>query len=191
MMPFKLEVIIMNDSNLSRLAPWNWFKHESDKPQQGNRSSSLTPFSRFHDEMDRLLNDTFKTFTVPRLFDEHNADFWKNTDVIFRPKVDISESPEQYSISVELPGVEKKDLKLSVEGNYLTIQGEKRSEETRKNDNYHTIERRYGHFQRVLNLPDDVKADSVSATFKNGVLHISIGRDKSKSTSDQREIPIS
>lgn len=182
----------MNDSNLSRLAPWNWFKHENDRPQQGvSRSTSPSSFSRFHDEIDRLLNDTFKTFTVPSLFDEHKMDFWKNTDLIFRPKVDISESAESYMISVELPGVEQKDLKVSVQNDHLVIHGEKRSEETREAESYHTIERRYGHFQRVLNLPEDAKSNSISAEFKNGVLKITIGRDKSKTTSHQRNIPIS
>jgi HSP20 family protein len=104
------------------------------------------------------------------------------------PKLDISKEDHQYSINVEIPGVEEKDMRIEVKGNELTISGEKRyTYETQDKDgspaNYYS-ERSYGSFTRAVTLPEDVDANAIAANYKNGVLTLLLPRrepEKSKS----------
>ncbi|MBI5019808.1 MAG: Hsp20/alpha crystallin family protein [Ignavibacteriales bacterium] len=90
------------------------------------------------------------------------------------PVVDIIERENEYNIKVELPGVEKKDVKITVQDDVLTIKGEKRQENERKGDNYHHVERSYGIFQRSFPLPTSVQGEKIDASFENGVLSLTI-----------------
>jgi HSP20 family protein len=87
--------------------------------------------------------------------------------------VDIAEEDDQYLVKVELPGVSKDDVKITMEGNLLTISGEKKGQkETKKN--YHALERSYGSFSRSFTLPTTVQGDKVAAEYKDGVLTINL-----------------
>lgn len=101
----------------------------------------------------------------------------------------IAADDKAYTIGVEVPGVEEKDLKLELSGDTLTISGEKRHEAEEKEKNYYRMERSYGSFQRVLTLPEDADRDGVSATFKNGVLTIEIPR-LAAATADVKRIEV-
>jgi len=90
------------------------------------------------------------------------------------PAVDIAEHENEYVVNVELPGVNKDDVKITLESNILTIRGEKKEEKEAKKENYHRIERSYGAFQRSFNLPTTVKSDKIDAVYNNGVLSISL-----------------
>jgi HSP20 family protein len=90
------------------------------------------------------------------------------------PAVDIAEQENDYVVKMELPGVNKDDVKISLESNILTIKGEKKQEKEEKNKNLHRIERSYGSFQRSFTLPTTVKSDRIDAFFKDGVLSISL-----------------
>lgn len=90
------------------------------------------------------------------------------------PMVDIIERENEFSIKVELPGVDKKDVKITVQNNVLTIKGEKRQENEIKGENYQHLERSYGVFQRSFTLPTSVHSEKIDASYNNGVLSVTI-----------------
>jgi HSP20 family protein len=90
------------------------------------------------------------------------------------PNIEISETDKAIEISAEMPGLERKDVEISIEDDALTIRGEKRVEEDQKDKNVQHSERTYGVFLRVLQLPPGIDPSSVQATMSNGVLKITI-----------------
>jgi len=88
--------------------------------------------------------------------------------------VDISETKDNFVVKAELPGLEAKDVNVSISGDILTIKGEKKAEEEEKDEHYHRIERYSGSFQRVFQLPIGVKGDKIEATFDKGVLKVTL-----------------
>lgn len=94
-----------------------------------------------------------------------------------------------HSITVEVPGVDEKDVKVEVADNTMIIKGEKKQEKEEKDKNYYRVERSYGSFQRVLSLPEDASQDDIKATFKNGILTIKMPR-KSLPKSKVRQIEV-
>ena len=132
---------------MAKLIPWR----ESAK--------SLEAFRR---EMDRLFDKFFEMMP----FSEQE----------FVPSVDISETDNEIIVQAEIPGIDPKDLDISLNGRLLTIKGEKKSEHEEKKENYHKIERKYGAFSRTLELPADVDPDKVEAKYKDGVLKITLSK---------------
>ena len=94
------------------------------------------------------------------------------------PRVDIEERADKFAIAVELPGVSKEDVKITLESNILTIKGEKRQEKEQKGRNYHRLERSYGSFQRSFTLPMTVRNDRIDASFQDGVLSIALPKSE-------------
>jgi HSP20 family protein len=92
------------------------------------------------------------------------------------PLVDISEDDKEYLIKAELPEVKKEDVKVTAEEGTLTITGERKFEKEDKGKKYHRVERSYGSFVRNFSLPDDATPTKVSATFKDGVLSVHLGK---------------
>ena len=92
----------------------------------------------------------------------------------WNPSVDIAETNEEIVVKAELPGMTKEDVNISITDNILTLKGEKKQEKEVKEENYHRIERSYGSFQRSFTLPVKIQHEKVKATFKDGVLNISI-----------------
>lgn len=90
------------------------------------------------------------------------------------PAVDIAEHDNEYIVKMELAGVTKDDVKISLESNILTIKGEKKQEKEEKSKNFHRVERSYGSFQRSFTLPTTVKSDKIDAVFKDGVLTVTL-----------------
>jgi HSP20 family protein len=111
------------------------------------------------------------------------------------PRVDVTETDRVVKFTVELPGVEEKDIDVSLVGDRLTIKGEKRSEHEDKDEHngeiVHRIERSYGSFQRTMMVPYEVDPDQVSAEFKDGVLRISLPKpEHMQSRTQPRRIEI-
>ncbi len=92
----------------------------------------------------------------------------------FSPRVDISETDTEVRVVAELPGLDEKDITLTIEDNAVVLSGEKKSDLEEKGKTFHRIERSYGSFQRVIPLGVEVDEDKASASFKNGVLTISL-----------------
>jgi len=90
------------------------------------------------------------------------------------PAINIAETTEAVEVTAELPGVDQKDIKVSVDGNRLVIAGEKKAESDRKDKNWHVMERSYGSFHRAIALPFEPKDDAVQAHFDKGVLHVAV-----------------
>jgi len=86
----------------------------------------------------------------------------------------MSEDEKAYKISAELPGIDAKDIEVSMSGDTLVLRGEKRQEKEEKDKNYHFSERAYGSFQRAFELPPSVDRDKVAADFSKGVLTITL-----------------
>jgi HSP20 family protein len=90
------------------------------------------------------------------------------------PSVDVSETDKELVVRAELPGMDPKEIDISLSGNVLTIKGERKHEREEKKENFHLVERSSGSFSRTLQLPAEVKADKVKAEYKDGVLSISM-----------------
>jgi len=105
----------------------------------------------------------------------------------WEPDVDIVEDKDMVSVKVDLPGIEKDDIKVSVEENILTIKGERKSEKEEQDKNYHRVERIYGSFCRSFSLPSMVDSQSIKANYKNGVLSIDLPKAEEVKP---KEIPI-
>jgi HSP20 family protein len=106
------------------------------------------------------------------------------------PLVDIAEDEKEYLIKVELPEVNKDDVKVTVEGGTLTISGERKAEKEQKGRKFHRVERFYGRFERSFTIPDDAEADDVKAEFKDGVLRVHLAKSE-KARPKQIEVKVS
>lgn len=115
--------------------------------------------------------------SLPTDIDRFFEDFglgWKHFDRAWSPSVDLSETDDKYEVTVDLPGMKKDEIQIQYKDNVLVLSGEKKHEEKVDQKNYHRIERAYGKFERSFRLPKDVKAESIKASYKNGVLHVEI-----------------
>jgi HSP20 family protein len=90
------------------------------------------------------------------------------------PRLDVSETDKELKIRAELPGVAEEDLSVELDGDLLTIRGEKKVEEEEKDERHHVVERAFGSFMRTIQLPFAPKPDQVQASFENGVLTIAV-----------------
>ncbi len=111
---------------------------------------------------------------INRMFDGLFRGNWQDDDLsgAWSPAVDVAEKGDNYTVKVELPGVSKDDVQITMHDNVLTIRGEKKQEKETKEANYHRVERTYGSFSRSFTLPTGVKTADVEATYKDGILNI-------------------
>lgn len=105
------------------------------------------------------------------------------------PALEMAEKDHEYRLTAELPGLKEEDVEISIADGTLTLSGEKREEEERKDEGYLLSERRYGSFERRIALPADIDADAVSAEFRKGVLTITLPKD-AKAAERTRKIAI-
>lgn len=92
----------------------------------------------------------------------------------FSPRIDVVESEAEYLVTAEVPGLDEKDLQIEVHGDVLTLSGEKRAEHEGERKGWRWSERSFGSFRRAIRLPVEVEADKASASFKNGVLTVTL-----------------
>lgn len=115
----------------------------------------------------------------PRLVDElFRERAWPGRGRGFLPALDVSDNEQQYTLSVELPGVRKEDVHIELQEGMLTVRGEKKSEREEKKEQSRYVERSYGSFTRSLRIPPDADADRLAASFKDGVLTITIPKSE-------------
>ncbi|MGB4268040.1 MAG: Hsp20/alpha crystallin family protein [Spirochaetota bacterium] len=122
--------------------------------------SKLNPFEAFERDVKRIFDDFF-TLEPVDLFDS-----------AWVPSIDVEEDEKSIHVRAEIPGIDEKDLNVTLEDNVLTISGKKKEERKEENKRYVLAERRFGSFKRSIALPADVKADNIKASFKNGVLTV-------------------
>jgi HSP20 family protein len=138
------------------------------------------PFFSLHREMNRLFDDAFRNFGAAPFGRDGAAGYaW--------PSVEVTETDKDVKVTAELAGLDEKDIELRVEDNVLTLRGEKRTETEDKARQY--SERYYGRFERRLALPAEIDEDAAQATFKNGVLTVTLPKSERPKDSIRR-IPI-
>jgi HSP20 family protein len=138
------------------------------------------PFSLLRREMNSLFDNFFRGFDLEPFESRMGA---------FSPKVDVTENDKEIKISAELPGMEEKDIDVSLQKDMLTIKGEKKEEKEDKGKDYYRMERSYGSFSRTIPLPVEVETDKVEAKFKKGVLSITLPKT-AKAVSETKKIAV-
>lgn len=121
--------------------------------------------SKLHDEVNRLFNDSLQAT---------DGDQSRVVTSNWSPAVDIREEADRYVITADVPGVDPKDIELTVESGVLTLRGERKLESEQNEGGYRRIERSYGTFYRRFALPDNADTESVSAKGNHGVLEVSV-----------------
>jgi HSP20 family protein len=115
---------------------------------------------------------------VDRLFEDFGGGFWRRPFAALKfvaaPAVDVAETDKAYEITAELPGIDQKNVEVNVANGGITIKGEKKEETEERRKDYYVSERRYGSFERYFELPDGIETDKIEATFKNGVLKVTL-----------------
>jgi len=133
----------------------------------------LTPWRPFGElsslrrEMDRLWENFFGEKPLTRMWEREWA-----------PSLDISETRDNFVVKAEVPGIDAKDIDISLTGDVLTIKGEKKQEREEKEEDYHLVERSYGSYSRSVRLPAEVESNKIKASYKNGILNITLPKSE-------------
>ena len=154
-----------------------------------NVPKAMTPsaFTPFGGEFDQLFNRMVRAWSFGFLEPAANGQLRALHSAEHAPKVEVQENGKTYTITVELPGVEQRDVKVLVEDDVLTISGEKHVERT--DEKTHYSERSYGSFTRAFTLPSDADRNDISANFSKGVLTLRI-RKAANGTERARQIEV-
>jgi len=150
-----------------RLTPWQGKKSQN---LPARREEGRDPFTMLQREMNRLFEDFNRDvgFGLER-GEEGGA---------FVPHVNISENENEVTVTAELPGMDEKNIDVSISKNVLTLRGEKKDEREEKGRDFYRVERSFGQFHREIPLPGEVVSDKADASFKNGVLSIHLPKSK-------------
>ena len=138
-------------------------------PRRKGEEWGLTQMRR---EMDRII-DRFSEAWPFRAFAETGR---------WIPSVDVAETDKEVIVRAELPGMDPKEIDISLTGNVITIKGERKHEREEKKENFHLVERSSGSFSRSLQLPVDVQTDKIKATYKDGILNVTMPKTKPEAT---------
>ena len=133
----------------------------------------LTPWRPFGElnslrrEMDRLWENFFGERPLTRIWERE-----------WIPSLEMSETKDNFVVKAEVPGINAKDIDISLTGDVLTIKGEKKQEKDETEEDYHLVERSYGSFSRSVRLPAEVESDRIKASYKNGILNITLPKSE-------------
>jgi len=144
------------------------------------KREEANPYGALRRDIDSLFDNFFSGF---------NTEFFGSGFGVFTPKADIREGEKDIRISVELPGMDEKDIEVSLTREQLTIRGNKNEEQEDKGKDYYRLERSYGSFTRAIPLPVAVESDKIEAYFKKGVLSITIPKT-AKTMAGSRKIAV-
>ncbi len=158
------------------LSPWSWWRGEDAKH----------PLLSLQREIDQMFKDFAERVDWPAPLSTTSG------AAVVSPKMDVVETDKSYELTADMPGIEEKDLEVSVANGMLTIKGEKRyaKEEKDEKRNFLRVERSYGGFQRSLALPADADEQKIAASYVNGVLKVTIPKSE-KAAKVGRKIAIS
>jgi HSP20 family protein len=157
------------------LIPWSRGNNQAPNIYRGG---DMDPFLSLHRNVNRLFDEVFRGFDAPSMFGRmvpRNATW---------PNVEISENEKEIRVVAEVPGLEEKDIEVLLEDRVLTLRGEKKSETEDKDRQF--SERYYGHFERRLAFDREVEEDKVAATFKNGVLVVTLPKSEKAQANAKR-----
>ena len=167
--------------HLKEILPWNWGKKNVPvrREPRAELGEAEHPALGLRRSLDRVFDDFFEGF----------GGRGESGLGRFVPALDASETDEAYTISLELPGIDEKDVTVHLSADALTIEGEKSEERERDERGAHWVERSYGSFRRVVPLPSEVDAAAAKASFKRGVLSITLPKTEA-SREQAHSIPI-
>lgn len=160
--------------NVRDLVPWRRSDRDRSVMMPGE---SLSPMINLHREMNRMFDELFRGFEGSRLWGGRGD--W--------PSIDVEETDKDYRVMAELPGMEEHDVEVLLQDGVLTIRGEKKIETDSRNRRFG--ERFYGRFERQLSFDRDVDENRVSATFRNGVLTVTVPKS-AQAVERSKRIPI-
>jgi HSP20 family protein len=132
------------------------------------RGGGFSPFMDFQREMNRLFDDVFGREMGAGSSLGGSASMWMT------PQIDVTEGDNELRICADIPGVPQEDVDVTVEGDMLTLRGEKKSETEQERGSYHVSERSFGRFQRSIQLPFTPDPEQVRASFDKGVLTVTV-----------------
>ena len=156
------------------------------KTPQAPAPRSRDVYGSFRNEMDRLVDSFFGGGFLPRRF----LDWPASAERDLVPEIDLSEDADGFRVTAELPGLDPKDVEVTLADGLLTMKGEKKSESKTDKDNLHITERRYGSFLRSIRLPDTIDENKVKASFDKGVLTVRVAK-KPEAVKAPKKIAIS
>lgn len=165
-----------------RLLPQEW-----QRDREGYLTSVPDFSRRISREFDSMLNDFFMTpvvnfFRTPSITD---IDWGFNKGNLL-PRIDFYDDEKNYYADVELPGIEEKDINISVREGRVEIKGERKHEEEKREKGFYRSEREYGNYYRSISLPTDVNTDEVQAHYKNGVLKLVMPKSEERQKEGKR-----
>ena len=167
---------------IGNLVPWRWGSLRSFDEDR-SFDSLWAEMNSLHRSIDRLFADTWNGGFAPSRLEET----WATGKIA--PSLDVAEDEKGLRVSVELPGMSDKDVAVTVDDRMLTIRGEKKEEQEKKDKNVFRRERAYGSFRRTIELPGDVDAAKIEAKFKDGVLTIDLPKTK-EAQNQVKQIPV-
>ena len=162
-----------------------------EKMELAQRSpETANPFGmmrRFTKDMERLLND-FEEFRFPNFFKDLAPFRMEFDKVEWVPRIEVLHNNGQLMVRADLPGLTKDDVKVELTDEMLTLSGERKEEKEEKREGYYRSERSYGSFYRQVPLPEGAKTEDATATFRNGVLEITMPAPKAETPTRKLEI---
>ena len=158
----------------------NWMSPYSG----GSFLGGADPFLSLHREINRMVDDVFRGAGLPAGRGEGQGAGGAPVNA----HMDVAETEKELRITAELPGVSEQDVEVTLEGDVLTIRGEKKHERKDEQENYHFVERSYGRFQRSLRLPFPAEPDQVQARFDNGVLTVTVPKSERQQRSRRIQV---
>lgn len=157
---------------LKEIVPWRWGGLRRWEPDEGPFGGFRRQMEFLRREMDRLFDEMpsepFRKSLFPREFERE----------MVMPDIDEIEDDKAFHVTIELPGMDEKDVDITLSGRLLTIRGEKKQEEKEEDKDYYRRERTYGAFRRSIELPGEVDESMIEASFKKGVLTIELPKTK-------------
>ena len=152
----------------------------AEKKSVPARREEYHPFSLLRQEMNTLFDNFFRGFELEPFKGRFGA---------FSPSIDVKESDKDISVTAELPGLDDKDIHVSLSGDSLTIKGEKKEEKEEKGKDYYRMERSFGSFSRTIPLPAEIDVDKVKAEFKKGLLTVTLPKSE-KAIKEKKKISV-
>lgn len=131
-----------------------------------------------------------RAFGFPSIFSDTLERLWAEEDMQWMPSANIKERADDFVIDLAVPGMDKKDFHIEVENNVLNISGERKEETQQETDKVTRREFHYGSFKRSFSLPETANAENISASYKDGVLSLSIAKRDDSKTKAKKQIEI-
>ncbi|PYK98651.1 MAG: molecular chaperone Hsp20 [Verrucomicrobia bacterium] len=165
---------------ITDLIPWN-----RNRALATRRQDVTDPFMMMRRDMDRVFGDFLYDWRWP----DRTLNMLDRQMGSFVPEIDVTETDKEFRITADLPGMDEKDLEVSFIDGGLSIKGEKREEHEEEKGDVYRAERRYGAFERMMPLSSDIDVNKAKATFKKGVLKITLPKTEN-ARSNRKTIPI-